>query len=319
LLDLGISRVGDSVCLRHNAPAGPFAASGSWDTEAIPSSGTDRNSFPIPVDADGRRDGPALFSFRVSSPSETPAPGPTFPRMISRGKHTASLVDSGHACGTDPPASMAQRTDEVFDGTYRHFFLVLTIGLTAVSGTALAPLAVGATLIGMVYMGGHVSGAHYNPAITAVFVLRGKLAPQEIAPYMLSQVAGAVLASLVVYAATGSGFAPAPAPEASVLAALLIEVLFTFALALVILHVATADAIRGNGFYGVAIGFTVAGAAFAGGPISGGAFNPAVGFGPSLVNSMLAGGGLADLWLYLVGPFLGAALATVAFKIQVGR
>ncbi len=199
------------------------------------------------------------------------------------------------------------------------FFLVLTIGLTTVSGTAFAPLAVGATLIGMVYMGGHVSGAHYNPAITAAFVLRGELAPREVAPYMLAQVAGAVLASLAVYVATGSGFAPAPAAEASVLAALLIEGLFTFALALVILHVATADAIRGNGFYGVAIGLTVAGAVFAGGPISGGAFNPAVGVGPSLVNSLVAGGGLADLWLYLVGPFLGAAMATLAFKVQVGR
>ena len=94
----------------------------------------------------------------------------------------------------------------------------------------------------MVYMGGHVSGAHYNPAVTLAVFMRGKLESGDVAPYMVSQVAGAIVAALIVQVATGSTFAPAPAADAAVTAALLIEILYAFALALVVLNVATADA-----------------------------------------------------------------------------
>jgi aquaporin Z len=95
-----------------------------------------------------------------------------------------------------------------------------------------------------------------------------------------------------------------------------VEILFTFALCIVVLNSATASGTEGNSFYGLAIGFTVTVGAFAGGPVSGGAFNPAVGTGPILVNALAGGGSFGNLWLYLVGPFVGGALAAVVFKIQ---
>lgn len=195
-------------------------------------------------------------------------------------------------------------------------FLVLTIGLCVTGGVAMAPLAIGTGLMVMVYMGGHVSGAHYNPAVSVALVMRGKLPGSELVPYIVAQLLGAVVASLLVYVITGQTFAPAPAPTASVTAALLVEALFTFALALVVLNVACSEKTKGNSYYGLAIGFTIATAAFAGGSISGGAFNPAVGTGPTIVRALLGGGTFSSLWLYLVGPFVGGALAAVVFKIQ---
>jgi aquaporin Z len=196
------------------------------------------------------------------------------------------------------------------------FFLVLTIGLSVLGGTPMAPLAIGASLMVMVYMGGHVSGGHYNPAVTLAVLLRGKLQRGDVVPYMLAQVIGALAAAVVVYVVVGRTFAPAPAQGASVLAVLLIEVLYTTALCLVVLHSATAPQTTGNSFYGLAIGFTVTAGAFAGGPISGGAFNPAVGTGPILTAALLGGGSLANLWLYLVGPFAGGVLAASLYRVQ---
>lgn len=195
-------------------------------------------------------------------------------------------------------------------------FLVLTIGLTVLGGTPMAPLAIGASLMIMVYMGGHVSGGHYNPAVSLAVMLRGKLPASELAPYMVAQVLGAVVASLAVYLIMGQTFAPAPSPTASVVAALLVEILYTFALALVVLNAATSEKTSGNSFYGLAIGFTVVVAAFAGGGVSGGAFNPAVGLGPTIVHALMGGGSFSNVWLYLVGPFIGGALAAFVFKAQ---
>jgi aquaporin Z len=197
------------------------------------------------------------------------------------------------------------------------FFLVLTIGLAVLGGTPMAPLAIGASLMVMVYMGGHVSGGHYNPAVTLAVVLRGKLHPREIVPYMVAQVVGALSASAVVYVVLGRTFAPAPGDGASTVGALLIEILYTTALCLVVLHSATAPQTTGNSFYGLAIGFTVTAGAFAGGPISGGAFNPAVGTGPILAAAVLGGGSVANLWLYLVGPFAGGVLAASLYRVQL--
>ena len=200
-----------------------------------------------------------------------------------------------------------------FTGT---FFLVLTIGLTVLAGTPFAPLAIGAALMVMVYMGGHVSGAHYNPAVSLAVMLRGKLEPGQFVPYVVAQLAGSFAASAVVFQVLGRTFAPAPAANASAASALLVEVLFTFALALVVLNVATAKKTEGNSYYGLAIGSTVTAGAFAGGPVSGGAFNPAVGVGPILMSAMAGGGSWSHLWLYLVGPVLGGALAAMVFKLQ---
>ncbi len=198
------------------------------------------------------------------------------------------------------------------------FFLVLTIGLTVLGGSSMAPLAIGSALMIMVYMGGHISGGHYNPAVSLALMLRGKLASSELVPYWVAQVLGATVAALTVYAILGQTFAPAPAPGASVIAILLVEILFTFALALVVLNTATHAATKGNSFYGLAIGFTVVVGAFAGGPTSGGAFNPAVGIGPILVHGLIGGGSFASLWYYLAGPLVGGVLAAVVFKAQEG-
>jgi aquaporin Z len=139
---------------------------------------------------------------------------------------------------------------------------------------------------------------------------------RDALPYWAAQITGAILAALAARVILGSTFAPAPAEGASVIAILLVEFLYTFALALVVLQVATTQATAGNSYYGLAIGFTIVVAAFAGGPISGGAFNPAVGIGPVLVNALLGGGTVANLWYYIVGPVAGGALAAVVYNRQ---
>lgn len=190
------------------------------------------------------------------------------------------------------------------------FFLVLVIGLTA-GKTDFAPVAIGSALMVMVYAGGHISGAHYNPAVTLALIIRGKITVPEALTYMVAQVAGAVMAGLAAQFLVGPGFgAPNPGANVSAAQAVVNEALFTFALATVVLNSATSKDTEGNSFYGLAIGFTVLTAAFAGGGISGGAYNPAVGIGPNLVKQ-----NFAPIWIYVVGPFLGAAAAAGTFRI----
>jgi aquaporin Z len=196
------------------------------------------------------------------------------------------------------------------------FFLVLTIGLTVTAEQPLAPVAIGSVLMVMVYMGGAISGAHYNPAITLALLIRGKVNAAEAAAYMVVQVLGAALAALAVYWLAGETFMPAPAPTANAAQILAVETLFTFALALVVLNVATARETEGNSYFGLAIGFTVLAGAFAGGPISGGAFNPAVGIGPALVAALVGGQPVGQVFYYIVGPLAGAAVAAAVFALQ---
>ena len=196
------------------------------------------------------------------------------------------------------------------------FFLVLTIGLTVMNGTPMAPLAIGSVLMVMVYMGGHISGAHYNPAVSVAILIRGKMEARDLIPYLLAQLSGAILASLTVMLIVGDTFAPAPAPEAGLVVVLLCEALFTFALSLVVLNVANDDVTAGNSFFGLAIGFTYMVGAFAVGSTSGGVFNPAVGTGPILID-VIAGDGIFDhLWIYWVGPVLGGVAAAGVFDLQ---
>ena len=196
------------------------------------------------------------------------------------------------------------------------FFLVFTIGLTVLDGSPFAPLAIGSVLMVMVYMGGHISGAHYNPAVSIAMLIRGKMEARDLVPYVIAQLLGAVLASLAVLVVTGSTFAPAPGADVGLVAVLLSEALFTFALALVVLNVATDDATAGNSYYGLAIGVTVMAGAFSVGGISGGAFNPAVGTGPILVDTFVGDGSLTNLWIYLVGPVLGGVAAAGMYDLQ---
>lgn len=198
------------------------------------------------------------------------------------------------------------------------FFLVLTIGLVVSSGTPLAALAIGSVLMVMVYMGGHISGAHYNPAVTLGILMRGKIENAEAARYVAFQLIGAVLAAFVsMYLTGGETFAVAPGAGVGAMTAALAEALFTFALVLVVLNVATHEATEGNSYYGLAIGFTLMVGAFAVGDISGGAFNPAVGVGSILVDALMGDGAFGNIWIYIVGPAAGGALAAVVFKMQL--
>lgn len=190
------------------------------------------------------------------------------------------------------------------------FFLVLVIGLTG------NPVAIGSILMVMVYMGGYISGAHYNPAVTLAIWIRKKIEAKEALMYMIFQVIGSILASLTLILLKKDVFTPAPSLDFTSLEFLLVEILFTFALAMVVLHVATSDKTAGNQYYGLAIGFTVLAAAYAGGPISGGAYNPAVGIGPILVDTFRGGESIANLWIYLVGPFVGGAAAGIVYNWQ---
>ncbi len=195
------------------------------------------------------------------------------------------------------------------------FFLVLTVGLTVTAGSEFTPLAYGTSVMIMVYMGGQISGGHYNPAVSLAATIRGALPAGDFFPYVLSQLVGATAAAFVVNLITGQTFAPAPSANASNLAVLLVETLYTFALALVVLTTATSKKTQGNSYYGLATGMTVMVAAFAGGGISGGAFNPAVGIGPTLINATMSGGSWGALWFYVVGPLVGGALAAAVFTI----
>ena len=192
------------------------------------------------------------------------------------------------------------------------FFLVLTIGLTG------DPLAIGVMLMAIIYMGGHISGAHYNPAVSIAMIYRGLLTSKEAIKYILSQLAGAFLAALTVNWFIGDVMQVAPSNTASVMQILAVEAIFTFALMLVILNVAIHPKTAGNSYYGLAIGFTIMAAAFAGGGISGGVYNPAVGTGPILVDVILGDGKtLANLWYYFVGPIFGAMAATCVYEFTL--
>jgi len=190
------------------------------------------------------------------------------------------------------------------------FFLVLTIGLTVIEPGAgpLAPLAIGSVLMVMIYAGGHVSGAHYNPAVTLAVWLRGQHPTRDVLPYMGVQVLVAIVAGLLVVV-----FKPASvvaAAQLDIVAAFLAELVFTFALAYVVLNVATAEETSGNSYFGLAIGFTVLAGAYAVGAISGGAFNPAVAVSVSLMGLS----SWVNIWIFLVAELLGGALAAYAFR-----
>jgi aquaporin Z len=189
------------------------------------------------------------------------------------------------------------------------FFLVLTIGFAVIEPGAglLAPLAIGSVLMVMVYAGGHISGAHYNPAVTMAVMMRGKSTWQELAAYWGAQVAGGVVAGMLV---PMFKMPPLEAASFEMLPALLAEFLFTFALAWVVLNVATTRGTAGNSYYGLAIGFTVMSGAFAVGNISGAAFNPAVAIGLAVMGL----GEFSFVWVYVAAPLVGGTVAGVLFR-----
>jgi aquaporin Z len=163
-----------------------------------------------------------------------------------------------------------------------------------------------------IFAGAHVSGAHYNPAVTLAVLLRGRMSLKEAVPYVIVQIIGAIVAAFIVKFFMPDKIPDSATPMANTAHGLIAEGLGTFALAYVVLNVATAKGTTGNMFYGLSIGFTVLCMAYAFGALSGGAFNPAVAVGISLMN--LAS--WSDFWVYLLGCFGGAALAALVFRIN---
>jgi aquaporin Z len=189
------------------------------------------------------------------------------------------------------------------------FVLVFTVGAAVRSGAALAPLAIGAALMVMVYAGGHISGGHYNPAVTLAVLVRGRINRGDAFRYWIAQLTGGLAAAVVVRAAVAASQARAIAPVGHALAnALIVEFLFTFALAFVVLNVATSKDTHENFFFGLAIGSTVMVGAVAVGGISGGAFNPAV-----VVGGAAMGLFASSTLVYLVVQLLAGAGAGLAF------
>jgi aquaporin Z len=190
------------------------------------------------------------------------------------------------------------------------FFLMFAVGMAALSGSVFVPLAAGGMLMVMIYAGGHISGGHYNPAVTVAALVRGRIGIGDAAGYWIAQLVGGVVAGAVARAVvnpaavrtlTLSGHGEA--------AAAVVEVLVTFALCYVVLNVATSKDQPGNGFFGLAIGFTVAAGAFAVGGISGGVFNPAVALGGATAGVF----GWTTIWVYILVELAAGVVAGLAF------
>jgi aquaporin Z len=190
------------------------------------------------------------------------------------------------------------------------FFLVFTVAVSGFLHSGFTPLAAGAALMVMVYAGGHISGGHYNPAVTLAALCRRRIGPVDAVAYWIAQFAAGVVAGVVARAVVNPGRVATLAPSGHALTATaVVELLFTFALCWVVLNVATSKDQPGNSFFGLAIGFTVLAGAFAVGGISGGAFNPAVSLGA-------ATGGLfawSTLWVYLVVQAVAGVAAGFTF------
>jgi len=191
------------------------------------------------------------------------------------------------------------------------FFLVFVVAAASFAGSVFTPLAAGATLMVMVYAGGHISGGHYNPAVTLAALVRGRIGIRDAIPYWIVQCAAGVVAAAVARAVVNPAVVKTLTPSGHALAAVaVVELLITFALCYVVLNVATSKDQTGNSFFGLAIGFTVVAGAFAVGGISSGAFNPAVALGG-------ATGGLiawSTIWVYLVVQLAAGVAAGLVFR-----
>lgn len=190
------------------------------------------------------------------------------------------------------------------------FFLVFTVGMTVLAGgelQAFAPIAIGSVLAVMVYAGAHISGGHYNPAVSLAVFLRGKLNKEDLVGYWLVQLLAGVVAAYISMYFLGT---PEKNESMDVMKVFPAEFLFTFALCFVALNVAYSKANKGNSYFGFAIGFIVISGAYAVGNVSGAAFNPAVALGVTIMNL----NEWTNLWVYFVATLLAGAFAAYITK-----
>lgn len=199
----------------------------------------------------------------------------------------------------------ARKAGAEFLATLLFVFAIIT---AVAEAGPFAPVAIGLTLMVLVYATGHISGGHLNPAVSLGAWIRGAMTATEMLIYWVAQALGALVGALLCRAVLPMAEESAQIQTGS---AFIVEAMFTFILVFVVLNVATAKANDGNSFYGLAIGATVMTGAFAVGPISGGGFNPAVALGLSVNGNF----GWGNLWIYILAPFVGAALAALCFRV----
>ncbi len=194
------------------------------------------------------------------------------------------------------------------------FFLTFVVATSVLSGSVFTPLAAGAALMVMIYAGGHISGGHYNPAVTLGALVRGRIGIGDAVPYWIAQVVGGVVAGVIARAVVNPAAVKTLTLSGHVeAAAAVVELVATFALCYVMLNVATSKDQPGNGFFGLAIGFTVTAGAFAVGGISGGVFNPAVALGGATAGIFA----WSTIWIYILvelGAGVAAGLAFLALN-----
>ena len=192
-------------------------------------------------------------------------------------------------------------------------FLVLIIGLTQ------NPLAIGFGLTVLVYMGAHISGAHYNPVVSLAMFINKEIRGIDFFKYITAQILGATFAAYLVFTLS-SNMTIQPSLEESIYQIILAEVLFTYLLVLVILNVACHPRLKDNSFYGLAIGLTVMAGAYSVGGLSGGVFNPAVSIGPSIID-LISGYGVSQYftWYYIVAPIIGSLIAVLHFNFIIKK
>jgi len=192
------------------------------------------------------------------------------------------------------------------------FGLVLTIGCVVLGGSNLAPLAIGGVLAALVFAGGHISGAHYNPAVTLAVFLRGRVRGMDVLPYFGAQIVGGLLGAVIARIIINPASVKALSFSGrGIAAALVAEFVFTFLLAYVVLNVATSQDHPDNSFYGLAIGFILFAGASAVGGLSGAAFNPAVAIAASAIGLF----SWSAIWVFLVANFAGGAVAALVFRL----
>jgi aquaporin Z len=202
------------------------------------------------------------------------------------------------------------------------FLFMSVIALMAPSGSPFTPIVVGIGLMCAVYFAGPTSGAHFNPAVSLAVWMQKKMEFKDFLAYVVAQILGACAAFGFggwITASSGGikpGLNPVTAQDFTTTQALAVEIFFTMFLCLVIFHVAINKKSAGNSYFGIAIGMTIAAAASAGGWISGGAFNPAVGIGATAMGVIFEDRSWDHLLIYILGPLLGGALASTIYGIQ---
>lgn len=194
--------------------------------------------------------------------------------------------------------------------------LVGTFFLTMAASFTGEPLAIGLMFMIMIYMVGPISGAHINPAVSLAMWIRGRLDAIHFGGYVIAQIIGACLVSLLAYAAVGTAVPPKVIPAQALIFAGVIELLLSFVLVTLVLIVTTSNKFRDGHINGLVLGLTLAGlASFIG------TYNPAIALGAILPHLLLgakaagaAAPGVNELLVYVIVPFIGGALAAFNFK-----